>query len=81
MYFISTYSETVLMELSDKEWELIEPVLPILPSGIRGRPWRNNREVWEGILWLLRTGNVLSGFTRCVSTLPNMPSSFAAMVL
>ena len=44
------------MELSDKEWEVIEPLLPALPSGIRGRPWRNNREVLEGILWILRTG-------------------------
>ena len=44
------------MELSDKEWEMIEPVLPLLPSGIRGRPWRHNREVLDGILWILRTG-------------------------
>ena len=22
----------------------------------RGRPWRSNREVFEGILWLLRSG-------------------------
>lgn len=44
------------MELSDKEWEVIEPLFPTLPSGIRGRPWRNNREVLEGILWILRTG-------------------------
>ncbi|MCG9126305.1 transposase [Candidatus Poribacteria bacterium] len=44
------------MELSDKEWALIEPELPLLPSGIRGRPWRNNREVLEGIIWILRTG-------------------------
>ena len=44
------------MELSDKEWEVIEPLFPTLPSGIRGRPGRNNREVLEGILWILRTG-------------------------
>ena len=44
------------MELSDKEWEIIEPLLPELPSGIRGRPWRDNREVLDGILWILRTG-------------------------
>lgn len=44
------------MELSDKEWELIEPLLPDLPSGKRGRPWRNNREVLEGIIWVMRTG-------------------------
>ena len=44
------------MELSDKEWETIEPLLPELPSGKRGRPWRGNREVLEGILWVMRTG-------------------------
>ena len=33
------------MELSDKEWEIIEPLLPELPKDVRGRPWRDNREV------------------------------------
>jgi transposase len=40
--------------LSDTQWGIIEPLLPKLSS--RGRPWRNNREVLEGILWVLRTG-------------------------
>ena len=44
------------MELSDKDWEIIEPLLTELPSGKRGRPSRLNREVLEGILWVLRTG-------------------------
>ena len=44
------------MELSDKEWEIIEPLLPELPSGKQGRPWRGNREVLDAILWVLRTG-------------------------
>lgn len=44
------------MELSDKEWEIIEPLFPELPSGKQGRPWRGNREVLDGILWVLRTG-------------------------
>ncbi len=44
------------MELSDKKWEIIEPLLPELPSGKQGRPWRDNREVLDGILWVLRTG-------------------------
>lgn len=37
------------MELSDKEWEIIEPMLSELPSGKRGRPWRNNREILETV--------------------------------
>ena len=40
------------MELSDKDWRIIEPLLPELPKDVRGRPWRNNREVLDGILWV-----------------------------
>ena len=38
--------------LSQKQWDTIAPLRPELIS--RGRPWRSNREVFEGILWLLR---------------------------
>jgi transposase len=40
--------------MSDAQWALGEPLLPKLSS--RGRPWKDNREVFEGILWILRTG-------------------------
>jgi transposase len=40
--------------LSDAQWEMIEPLLPKLSS--HGRPWRNNRDVLEGILWVLKSG-------------------------
>ena len=40
--------------LSDAQWAKIEPLLPQLTS--RGRPWRDNRQVLEGILWVLKTG-------------------------
>jgi transposase len=40
--------------LSDEQWEQIEPLLPKRNS--RGRPWKDNRPVFEGILWVLRTG-------------------------
>jgi transposase len=40
--------------LSDTQWEKIGPLLPELKS--RGRPWRSNRAVFEGILWVLRSG-------------------------
>lgn len=41
-------------ELTDAEWKLIEPLLPRNEG--RGRPWRNHREVINGILWILSTG-------------------------
>ena len=40
--------------LSHRQWQKIEPLLPKLRSN--GRPWKDNRLVLEGILWVLRTG-------------------------
>ena len=40
--------------LSDDQWLKVAPLLPKLTS--RGRPWRDNREVLEGILWILHSG-------------------------
>jgi transposase len=43
--------------ISDELWQRIEPHLPAHsehPSG--GRPWVNDRECLEGIVWVLRTG-------------------------
>jgi len=37
--------------LSEAHWARIEPLLPGRES--RGRPWRDNRQVLEGILWVL----------------------------
>jgi transposase len=41
-------------ELTDKAWARIEPLLPAMDG--RGRPWRDHRQVIDGILWRLRTG-------------------------
>jgi transposase len=45
-------------ELTDEQWALIQPLLPEPPRRAdgRGRPWRDSREVLNGILWVLRTG-------------------------
>jgi transposase len=43
--------------VTDKQWAKIEPLLPVLKTGPRGgRPWADNRAVFEGILWVLKTG-------------------------
>jgi len=43
--------------LSDTQWARIEPLLPKLPRSARGgRPWVDSRSVFEGILWVLKTG-------------------------
>ena len=46
------------MDLTDQQWEILEPLLPkpkVREDG-RGRPWRDPRDVLNGILWILRTG-------------------------
>ena len=44
-----------LRELTDSQWERIEPLMPS-SVGQRGRPFRNHRQVVEGIIYRLRTG-------------------------
>ncbi|MEU0404810.1 IS5 family transposase [Streptomyces sp. NPDC006197] len=41
-------------ELTDAAWERITPLLPGVDG--RGRPWRDHRQVINGVLWRLRTG-------------------------
>ncbi|MFF9131462.1 IS5 family transposase [Streptomyces sp. NPDC014776] len=41
-------------ELTDAAWERIAPLLPGVEG--RGRPWRDHRQVINGVLWRLRTG-------------------------
>ncbi len=45
-------------ELTDEQWLILKPLLPELPrrSDGRGRPWRSQREVLNGVLWILRSG-------------------------
>ncbi|MGH8649780.1 MAG: IS5 family transposase [Burkholderiales bacterium] len=45
-------------ELNDKQWEIIEPLIPQprRRSDGKGRPRRDDRDVLNGILWILRSG-------------------------
>jgi transposase len=43
--------------IKNDQWKLLEPLLPKPKrSGKGGRPAIDNRQVLEGILWVLRTG-------------------------
>lgn len=44
-------------ELTDEQWAVIEPLFD-KPASVatRGRPRRNEREVMNGVLWILRSG-------------------------
>jgi transposase len=46
------------MDLTDAQWAILAPLLPTprLRRDRRGRPWRDPRDVLNGILWILRTG-------------------------
>ncbi len=47
------------MDLTDEQWAIIEPLIPEekrLKEPRRGRPWRDPRDVLNGVLWILRTG-------------------------
>lgn len=44
-------------ELTDEQWNLIEPLFDQPPAvTTRGRPRRDEREVLNGVLWILRSG-------------------------
>jgi len=46
------------MDLTDEQWAILEPLIPEeerSPQGKRGRPWRDPREVLNGVFWILRT--------------------------
>jgi transposase len=46
------------MDLTDEQWAMLEPLLPepTKRTDGRGRPWREAREVLDGVPWVLRTG-------------------------
>ena len=46
------------MDLTEEQWDFVAPLIPKprrRPDG-RGRPWRDPRDVLDGVLWVLRTG-------------------------
>src|SRR3954464_12045143 len=45
-------------ELTDEQWAILGPLIPEPPrrEDGRGRPWRDTREVMNGVLWILRSG-------------------------
>jgi transposase len=44
------------MDLTDAQWAILKPLLQPQRPRTRGRPWRDARQVLNGILWVLRTG-------------------------
>jgi transposase len=52
--------ETMASDLTNAQWAIVRPLIPeteVAGTGARGgRPWRDPRDVLDGILWVLRTG-------------------------
>lgn len=46
-----------IYELSQRQWELIEPERPTIREEGKGRPVRSNREMLNGIFWILCSGS------------------------
>ena len=46
------------MKLADKQWEVKKGLIPdgTKRSDGKGRPWRDKRDVLDGILWIWKTG-------------------------
>ena len=46
------------MDLTERQWTRLAPLLPKpkVRKDKRGRPWRDPRDVLNGILWIMRTG-------------------------
>jgi len=42
--------------INDEQWKKIEPLFPKPKTDHVGRPCADNRQVLEGIFWILRTG-------------------------
>jgi transposase len=68
-------------DLTDEQWDLIGRFLPELVrrEDRRGRPWRENREVLNGILWILRTGAPLGLTCRTAIRRINLPPAVSAV--
>ena len=45
------------MDLTDEQWTMLKPLVPepARRTDGWGRPWRDTREVLNGVLWVLRT--------------------------
>ena len=47
------------MDLTEEQWAFVQPLFPekeTIHQGVRGRPYRDPRDVLYGVLWVLRTG-------------------------
>jgi transposase len=59
-----------MWELTDQAYIRLQPLLPA-DSG-RGKPWRDHRQILDGILWKLHTGAPVAGPAHQVRTVADL---------
>src|SRR5216684_1967863 len=70
------------MDISEEQWQLVRRYIPdperMVTSPKGGRPWRDPRDVLNGVLWVLRTGAPLGRHAEEISALfdllPTVPA-------
>jgi transposase len=62
------------MDLTNEQWEVLEPLIPdpLRRADGRGRPWRDSRDVLNGILWVFAYRRSLARPARTLPALPDM---------
>jgi transposase len=69
------------MDLTNEQWEVLEPLIPepVRRADGRGRPWRNSRDVLNGILWVFAYRCPLARPARTLPALPDVPPTLPAV--
>jgi transposase len=69
------------MDLTNEQWEVLEPLIldPVRQADGRGRPWRDSRDVLNGILWVLRTGAPWRDLPETLPALPDVSPTLPAV--
>ena len=52
-------------ELTNEEWERIKPLLPSQKTGRKGRPSKDHRVMFNGMLWIARSGSQWRNLPEC----------------
>ena len=64
-------------EITGKEWERIQSFFPPERTGKRGRPAKNNRDMFNGMLWIVRSGAQWRELPSCYGPWQTVYSRFA----
>lgn len=67
---------TTRHDLTDAQWERLEPLLPSQRPDGRGRPAKDHRTIINGVLWRLRTGAPWRDLPACYGNWQTVYSRF-----